>query len=630
MPPQPAPPRRGVPPASSRILESLPEVVITADDLIEEGNRECSICLEEQCIGRKGCKLPCGHLYHRLCLRDWLTKHCTCPVCRFELPTDDRDFEEERKQRMKSRRVRYRLDELKNKSVAQLRELSANLGVKLSNCVDKMDIIDLLVSSKRVDVTEGVPTLEFSREEFMAKGVQELRELLLSFGISDVGAIEKSDLRNRLVESGRVIVLLGHAERSNISGEEFGNYGNASPPSFSPYSSYPYSSSSASSSSGANYNYQDQDYEQANAETRREAMQDSEHGSIPQENGAKRKIPSPDPLTDQLQQQQQQRREHLSTLTVRQLHTLAASLSLSTAHCIYKQDLVDVIAASAASATTTTATTVAPKTPTPKSTPSRIITSTPTPTSSSTSTPISTPASGFQHPSTQPSERARHTPSPTSTSTSTSTQTSAPTSTSTSASSVGVGDREGTAGTEQRRGESDRLQDEEEERTRKSKQQEKHPPSGFSNSFSYSYGGGSGGEGRGGKGGASDSRGQHPSCDDRGAGGFNYNFNASASVGGERGFSFSSSSSSSNNNNNTHNNSGGGESRMDTGTLSDTHRDAMDSGDVLHIDLQVLTSMSIRELMSITEAYGICIDGCIEKEDILLRMRHSSKIIVSL
>jgi hypothetical protein len=29
-------------------------------------------------MGSKACKLPCGHLYHRECLEEWLLKHCTC------------------------------------------------------------------------------------------------------------------------------------------------------------------------------------------------------------------------------------------------------------------------------------------------------------------------------------------------------------------------------------------------------------------------------------------------------------------------------------------------------------------------------------------------------------------------
>lgn len=105
------------PPAGRNTLSSLPVVIVTADDLLEESNKECIVCLEEQKLGAQACKLPCGHLFHKQCITEWLIKHCTCPVCRFELETDDPDFEKGRRKRMKSRKLRLRLDELKGKSI---------------------------------------------------------------------------------------------------------------------------------------------------------------------------------------------------------------------------------------------------------------------------------------------------------------------------------------------------------------------------------------------------------------------------------------------------------------------------------------------------------------------------------
>ena len=197
----------GPPPVSKRLLNSLPIVTVTTDDLLEETNKECAICLSEIKLGMKACKLPCGHLYDRECLKVWLEKHCTCPVCRFELETDDVQYESQRKCRMKSRKLRYRLDELQHKRASELKEIASSLSVNISGCIDKNEIIDLLVKSNKIEITEGAPNIEIGRSAFQKKGVGELRQLLLSFGISDEEAIEKDELRVRLLNSGRIVLI---------------------------------------------------------------------------------------------------------------------------------------------------------------------------------------------------------------------------------------------------------------------------------------------------------------------------------------------------------------------------------------------------------------------------------------
>ena len=102
--------------------------------------------------------------------------------------------------------MRYRLDELKAKKISQLRDVAATLQVNIRSCIDKSEVIERLIASGKIEVTEGVPTVMKTLEEFEAMGVGELRRLLLSFGLSDEGAIEKRELRSRLLESGRIII----------------------------------------------------------------------------------------------------------------------------------------------------------------------------------------------------------------------------------------------------------------------------------------------------------------------------------------------------------------------------------------------------------------------------------------
>ncbi|XXG72807.1 hypothetical protein AAC387_Pa07g1819 [Persea americana] len=108
---------RGSPPAAKHVVENLPSIFLAKED-IEKNNALCAICKDEISLDERVKRLPCAHHYHGECILPWLGIRNTCPVCRFELPTDDPDYEHWRYQRAargvleEGSRVRYDLEML--------------------------------------------------------------------------------------------------------------------------------------------------------------------------------------------------------------------------------------------------------------------------------------------------------------------------------------------------------------------------------------------------------------------------------------------------------------------------------------------------------------------------------------
>lgn len=92
---------RGPPPADPKEIEKLPSVVLT-ETLTTEQIR-CTVCCEEFKVGSVGIKLPCEHIFDKDCIEHWLKEHNTCPICRYELPVEDPEYEKQRVERMAAR-----------------------------------------------------------------------------------------------------------------------------------------------------------------------------------------------------------------------------------------------------------------------------------------------------------------------------------------------------------------------------------------------------------------------------------------------------------------------------------------------------------------------------------------------
>ncbi|XP_026662601.2 E3 ubiquitin-protein ligase CIP8-like isoform X2 [Phoenix dactylifera] len=89
---------KGSPPAAQSVVENLPSVVVTKEDVAND-IIFCAVCKDEISLGETAKRLPCSHHYHGGCIVPWLGIRNTCPVCRYELPTDDPEYENQRARR---------------------------------------------------------------------------------------------------------------------------------------------------------------------------------------------------------------------------------------------------------------------------------------------------------------------------------------------------------------------------------------------------------------------------------------------------------------------------------------------------------------------------------------------------
>lgn len=232
-------------PTAASTLRTLPRVKVTAHDLAANEGTECTICLEELVEGETALRIPCGHLFHEECVKDWLKKSNECPVCRFEMPSDDKEHERGRSERMAGRKIRLRMADLTVKSVQELNRLAHFIGVDVRGCIEKKEITDRIAASEKVEIilAEGEelpasssscaglprstwlqgggangsaasaepasppraqapaaePAAVVGEAELVGKSIGELKRIAQSIGASLDGCLEKGDIVQRIV-----------------------------------------------------------------------------------------------------------------------------------------------------------------------------------------------------------------------------------------------------------------------------------------------------------------------------------------------------------------------------------------------------------------------------------------------
>ena len=103
----------GNPPASKNAIEKLKKYKINEEKIKEFGfENSCAVCKDEFIIGEECLSMPCNHYFHGNCILPWLKERNSCPICRYELPTDDADFEE-----MKKKKLNHGTNDLNNANI---------------------------------------------------------------------------------------------------------------------------------------------------------------------------------------------------------------------------------------------------------------------------------------------------------------------------------------------------------------------------------------------------------------------------------------------------------------------------------------------------------------------------------
>ena len=217
--PPPQQPQKA-PPASMKAIKKLPTIRVAPEDLIDPNNRECCICLEENKLDDLVTRLPCAHIFHTHCIIDWLANHsCTCPVCRYELPTDYPQYEVGRIERMKMRKPRYAMHELRRMTPSNLKELSRK---PIPGALEKKELIQLLIDNDWIDIIPAPEPVQYQLQVLKNMKIGELKRTMAEAGVffrkEDV--LMKSDMITVFENSGRLVLIQSDSDEMTTNPSE--------------------------------------------------------------------------------------------------------------------------------------------------------------------------------------------------------------------------------------------------------------------------------------------------------------------------------------------------------------------------------------------------------------------------
>ena len=73
---------------NEEIFEDLEEIEMTNEILNKNRGKNCCICLDEYVVGEKISYLPCFHLFHFTCIKEWVKNSNVCPLCKEQIKFD--------------------------------------------------------------------------------------------------------------------------------------------------------------------------------------------------------------------------------------------------------------------------------------------------------------------------------------------------------------------------------------------------------------------------------------------------------------------------------------------------------------------------------------------------------------
>jgi E3 ubiquitin-protein ligase RNF115/126 len=75
-------------PVPDDLLEELPQFTLDDVNRLPAEKKDCVICLTAFEKGNQVLILPCTHLFHPNCIKDWFKTNNTCPICKFTIDGD--------------------------------------------------------------------------------------------------------------------------------------------------------------------------------------------------------------------------------------------------------------------------------------------------------------------------------------------------------------------------------------------------------------------------------------------------------------------------------------------------------------------------------------------------------------